>query len=117
MPVVSSVVKRLPLRGQRAEVSPYVKNNYVALMSGALAFLDESGDAGGKLVRGSSVRFTVGLVVFADAREAALGRERMARPRGELGKPAGYEFHFRSNTRRLPHGCGSIPVHVVRRRA
>ena len=67
-------------------------------MSGAVALLDESGDAGAKPGRGSSARFTVGLVVFSQATEAALCRECIIHICIDLRKPSGCEFHFRSNS-------------------
>jgi hypothetical protein len=64
----------------------------------ALAFLDESGDESGKLDRGASRLFVVGLVVFPDRAEAERCRARIEQLVRELGKPARYEFHFRPNT-------------------
>jgi hypothetical protein len=66
-------------------------------MSNPIAFLDESGDESGKLARGASPLFMVGLAVFLDSDEAARCDARIDRLRSELVKPARYEFHFRSN--------------------
>jgi hypothetical protein len=68
-----------------------------------LAFLDESGDAGRKLDKGSSPFFTVALVIFNDHDEALRCEERIGLLRSELGLPSRFEFHFRddSHKRRL----------------
>ncbi len=67
-------------------------------MDEAIDFLDESGDESGKLARGASRLFVVGLVVFPDPAEAARCHERLDALRAELGKPERYEFHFRKNS-------------------
>lgn len=68
-----------------------------------LAFLDESGDAGRKLEKGSSQFFTVALVTFSDHDEATRCDRRIGLLRSEMGLPASFEFHFRddSHKRRL----------------
>ena len=68
-----------------------------------LVFLDESGDAGRKLEKGSSHFFTVALVTFSDHEEATRCDERIRLLRSEMGLSASFEFHFRddSHKRRL----------------
>ncbi len=66
-------------------------------MSHAIAYLDESGDAGRDRRPGSSPLFITGLVVFVDPDEAHRCDERIGRLRTELGKPERYEFRFRDN--------------------
>lgn len=66
-----------------------------------LGFFDESGDPGLKIDAGSSRFFVVALVTFADEAEALRCDRRIAALRGELHLPAGYEFHFAKNSRRV----------------
>ncbi len=66
-----------------------------------LLFLDESGDTGKKLTTGSSAYFTVGLVLFLDNDEALACDRRIDQLRTELKLPAGYEFHFANNSKRV----------------
>jgi hypothetical protein len=63
-----------------------------------LAFVDESGDTGLKLDRGSSEYFTVAVVYFEDHGEAEAVDERITLLRNELGLPPGFEFHFKNNS-------------------
>lgn len=63
----------------------------------AIAFLDESGDESGKLDRGASPLFVVGLVVFLDSSEAERCDGRIAQLRRELHKHPRFEFRFRDN--------------------
>lgn len=67
-------------------------------MSGAHAFLDESGDESSKLTRGASRVYVVGLVLFPSGEEASACRERIDALRAERGLPSRYEFHFRKNS-------------------
>ncbi len=70
-------------------------------MSGAYAFLDESGDESSKLSRGASRFYVVGLVVFPSGEAAGACRERIDRLRPGLGVAGRYEFHFRTNSDRV----------------
>ena len=63
-----------------------------------LAFVDESGDAGRKILNGSSQYFTVAVVTFEDHDDALACDQRITLLRRELGKPPGFEFHFTENT-------------------
>ena len=62
-----------------------------------LAFVDESGDTGFKLGRGSSPLFAVSMVVFADRGEAHRCDEHIAQLRSDLALRASHEFHFSHN--------------------
>lgn len=66
-----------------------------------LAFVDESGDPGMKLERGSSRLFAVGIVTFDDRAEAEACDERISKLRGELSLARNYEFHFARNSKRV----------------
>lgn len=66
-----------------------------------LAFVDESGDAGLKLGKGSSPLFVIVLVVFPTPDEAQACDDRIAALRGELGLADNFEFHFRGNSHRI----------------
>lgn len=66
-----------------------------------LVFLDESGDTGHKIDKGSSKYFVVGLVVFEDHDEATRCDQRIELLRKELGKPDNYEFHFANNSEKV----------------
>ena len=66
-----------------------------------LVFVDESGDAGRKLDRGSSQYFTVVLVSFNEREEATACDQRIGLLRHELGLPEDFEFHFRHNSHRV----------------
>ena len=66
-----------------------------------LAFVDESGDAGRKLDKGSSRFLTVAVVTFEDPGEALACDRRIERLRQDLNLPAGFEFHFRDNSHRV----------------
>jgi hypothetical protein len=63
-----------------------------------LVFIDESGDSGLKIDRGSSHYFTVGLVVFEDREDALACDQRISLLKNELGLPISYEFHFKRNS-------------------
>ena len=66
-----------------------------------LGFVDESGDTGFKLGRGSSATFVVAMVVFTDRDEAQRCDDRIAILREELSLRASHEFHFSHNAPRI----------------
>lgn len=66
-----------------------------------LAFIDESGDPGFKLEKGSSPYFVVALVMFEDHEEAEACDHRIGLLRRELGYPPDFEFHFAHNCHRV----------------
>ncbi|MDD5199827.1 MAG: DUF3800 domain-containing protein [Terrimicrobiaceae bacterium] len=59
-----------------------------------LVFIDESGDPGMKLAEGSSLYFTVAMVVFEDHEEAVAADQRIGLLRREWRFAEGFEFHF-----------------------
>ncbi|PJE61520.1 hypothetical protein COU87_04125 [Candidatus Roizmanbacteria bacterium CG10_big_fil_rev_8_21_14_0_10_39_12] len=66
-----------------------------------LVFIDESGDPGFKILRGSSPHFVIALVVFDEdlnAEEAALKIKKL---RKSLKKPYSFEFKFNKCNRKL----------------
>jgi hypothetical protein len=63
-----------------------------------LVFIDESGDPGLRLERGSSRFFTVAMVVFEDLEEAAACDQKIELLKRELGWKPGSEFHFKNNS-------------------
>ena len=63
-----------------------------------LVFVDESGDTGLQLAKGSSDLFAVVLVVFEENDEAQAADDRITLLRRELRKPADFEFHFKENS-------------------
>jgi len=66
-----------------------------------LVFIDESGDPGLKIEKGSSRYFTIGLVVFEDNDEALACDQRIKLLKKELGLPENYELHFKRNSDRV----------------
>ncbi|OGC47097.1 MAG: hypothetical protein A3A94_03570 [Candidatus Portnoybacteria bacterium RIFCSPLOWO2_01_FULL_43_11] len=66
-----------------------------------LVFIDESGDPGFKLNRGSSRFFVVALVVFEDNGEAVACDQRINLLRREIKLPDNFEFHFKENSHRI----------------
>jgi hypothetical protein len=66
-----------------------------------LVFLDESGDTGRKIGKGSSDYFIVSLVIFEDNGEALSCDQRIGLLRKELKYPENYEFHFADNSKRV----------------
>lgn len=66
-----------------------------------LAFVDETGDTGLKTSKGSSLYFTVALVLFEEHTEAESCDQRINLLRTELNLPSTYEFHFQSNSDRI----------------
>ncbi|HNU81404.1 MAG TPA: DUF3800 domain-containing protein, partial [bacterium] len=63
-----------------------------------LVFIDESGDSGLKIEKGSSRYFTIGLLVFEDNEEALNCDQRIKSLKKELGLPENYEFHCKRNS-------------------
>lgn len=63
-----------------------------------LVFIDESGDSGLKIEKGSSRFFTVSLVVFEDNDEAEACDKRIELLKREIGWEGGSEFHFKRNS-------------------
>ncbi len=59
-----------------------------------LVYVDESGDAGLKLARGSSAYFVVALVVFEDEEDAKAVEQRITLLRRELNLHPQFEFKF-----------------------
>jgi hypothetical protein len=66
-----------------------------------LVFVDEAGDAGLKLAKGSSKFFVVTLVMFRQEAEATACDQRIDRLRRELNLRSSFEFHFRDTPPRL----------------
>lgn len=66
-----------------------------------LAFVDESGDPGRKLGRGSSLYFIVAIVTFEDNDDANKCDHAITDLRTKLKLPPGYEFHFSHNSKRI----------------
>jgi len=63
-----------------------------------IIFIDESGDSGLKIKKGSSRYFTVGLVVFEDKDDALACDQRITLLKRELSLPGNFEFHFKRNS-------------------
>ena len=59
-----------------------------------LAFIDESGDPGLKIDKGSSKHFFITMVVFEDHEEALAADQRIALLRREMNRPEQLEFRF-----------------------
>lgn len=66
-----------------------------------MAFVDESGDPGRRVLNGSSLYFVVALVTFDDDEEALACDQRIGLLRRELGKPPNFEFHFSGNSGKI----------------
>lgn len=66
-----------------------------------LVFIDESGDPGLKIEKGSSCYFVVALVVFEDQEEASACDQRIELLRKELKYPEDFEFHFKGNSHKI----------------
>ena len=69
-----------------------------------LVFVDESGDAGMKLVAGSSDFFIITAVLFEDREEANKCDAGITAARAELGLSPRYEFHFNGSNKRIRMG-------------
>lgn len=59
-----------------------------------IIFIDESGDAGFKIQKGSSEFFVIALVIFDDESEAEKTAEKIKDINGILGKKSNYEIKF-----------------------
>jgi hypothetical protein len=72
-------------------------------MADQLVFIDESGDLGKKLTRGSSRFFTIALVLFESLEDAQRCQRALNRLHSSLGLPSRHEFKFHddSHARRL----------------
>jgi len=66
-----------------------------------LILVDEAGDAGLSLAKGSSKFFVVTLVIFQQEDEAISCDHRIDQLRRELNLPGAFEFHFRDTPPRL----------------
>ena len=66
-----------------------------------LVLLDESGDTGRKLTKGSSAYFIVSIAIFLDNEEALKCDQRIGLLRNELNLTDNYEFHFSDNSKRV----------------
>lgn len=66
-----------------------------------LVFIDESGDPGLKIGKGSSKYFTVALVVFQENAEAEACDQRIELLKREIGWKRHSEFHFQRNSNRV----------------
>ena len=62
-----------------------------------LAFVDESGDSGRKILNRSSRYFVVAVVIFRDNDDAHACDDAIAQLRRRLNLPARYEFHYAEN--------------------
>lgn len=66
-----------------------------------LIFIDESGDSGLKIDKGSSRYFTVGLVLFEESEEAISCDQRIQLLKREVGWRENDEFHFKNNSDKI----------------
>lgn len=66
-----------------------------------LIFIDESGDSGLKIDKGSSRYFTVGLVLFEEGEEAISCDQRIQLLKREVGWRENDEFHFKNNSDKI----------------
>ncbi len=66
-----------------------------------LVFIDESGDTGRKLNKGSSKFFVISMVVFDDNKVAELCDREIDKLRRNLKLKLKYEFHFSDNSDRV----------------
>lgn len=66
-----------------------------------LVFIDESGDAGFKIDKGSSTHFVVTLVLFTDKGEALKADDHISEIRKQLNLHADFEFHFHKTGKRF----------------
>ena len=66
-----------------------------------LAFVDESGNTGDKMLIGSSDFFVVAAVVFQNNRDADSCSRTINQIRQKHNLPAGYEFHYADNSLRV----------------
>lgn len=63
-----------------------------------LVFIDESGDTGRKLNKGSSKFFVISMIVFDDNKIAELCDKEIDKLRKDLNLKLKYEFHFSNNS-------------------
>lgn len=68
------------------------------MSNNTLVFIDESGDPGLKIDKGSSRYFSIGLVIFQDDSEATACDQRIELLKRELGWGPRSEFHFKRNS-------------------
>lgn len=66
-----------------------------------LVFIDEAGDTGRKITRGSSRFFLISLVLFEDHEEAFACDQRIDLLRRELKLSEKFEFHFSHNSEKV----------------
>ena len=66
-----------------------------------LVFIDEAGDTGLKLDKGSSKFFVISLILFEDHEEALACDQRIQLLKKELKYPENFEFHFSFNSKRI----------------
>jgi len=66
-----------------------------------LVFIDEAGDTGRKIEKGSSQLFIISLVMFDDYEEATTCDQRINLLRRELKLSENFEFHFVHNSQRV----------------
>lgn len=66
-----------------------------------LVFIDESGDTGFKIKKGSSRYFVISLVIFEDNEEALACDQRIQLLKRELKYPDNFEFHFKKNSHKV----------------
>lgn len=66
-----------------------------------LVFIDEAGDTGRKIEKGSSRFFVISLALFEDRDEALACDQRINLLRRELKLPENFEFHFSQNSERI----------------
>ena len=66
-----------------------------------LAFVDESGDTGRKILNRSSRYFVIAVVIFHDSEDAQVCEYAIQRLRRSLNLPARYEFHYAENSFRV----------------
>lgn len=66
-----------------------------------LVFVDESGDTGRKIDKGSSKYFVVSLVVFSTNAFALECDERILKLKTKLSKNSRFEFHFQNNSDKI----------------
>jgi len=75
-----------------------------------LVFIDESGDTGRKIGKGSSAFFIVSMVIFLDNEEANNLDRRIYLLRKELRLAESYEFHFSHNSDRVKQAFLSVII-------
>jgi hypothetical protein len=66
-----------------------------------LVFIDESGDTGLKINKGSSKYFVISLIIFEEDEEALACDQRIQLLKRELNYPADFEFHFYDNSEKI----------------